>query len=42
MDNIVYVDKNDIQIKGGNAIPISKSKYQEFRDNYFKYMGDKF
>ena len=40
MDNIVYIDKNEIQLKGIKKVPISKSKYQEFRENYFKYMGE--
>ena len=40
MDNIVFIDKSDVQLKGGKSVPISKSRYQEFRESYFKYIGE--
>ena len=41
MDHIVFVDQNTIWLKNNMKVPISKSKYKEFRENYFKYMSRK-
>ncbi|MBR5127044.1 MAG: response regulator transcription factor [Roseburia sp.] len=41
MDYIIYIDKDIIWLKNDKKINISKSKYKEFRERYFKYMGTK-
>ena len=39
MDYIVYIDKNVIWLKDDVKVNISKSRYKEFRENYFSYIS---
>ncbi len=39
MDYIEYIDKNVILLKDGTRVTISKSRYREFRNAYFRYVG---
>ena len=41
MDQIVYIDPKNIWLKDNIKVPMSKSRYKEFRENYFKYMSGK-
>ena len=41
MDHIVFIDQNTIWLRNNIKVPISKSRYKEFRENYFKYISGK-
>lgn len=40
MNHIRRIDKNYILLKNGSEIPISRAKYAETREQYFRYMGE--
>ena len=40
MNHIRRIDKNHILLKSGTEIPISRAKYAETRERYFRYMGE--
>ncbi len=40
MNYIRRIDKNHILLKSGTEIPISRAKYAETRERYFRYMGE--
>lgn len=40
MNHIRRIDKNFILLKNGAEVPISRAKYAETRERYFRYMGE--
>ena len=40
MNHIRRIDKKHILLKSGAEIPISRAKYAETRERYFRYMGE--
>lgn len=40
MNHIRRIDKNYILLKNGSEVPISRAKYAETRERYFRYMGE--
>lgn len=40
MNHIRRIDKNHVLLKDGIEIPISRARYAETRERYFRYMGD--
>lgn len=40
MNYIMFIDKSEILLKGGARVNISREKYNEVRENYFRYMGE--
>lgn len=40
MNYILYIDKNEILLKGEHKVSISRAKHGEVREIYFHYMGE--
>lgn len=40
MDYIIFIDKQEIMLKGNHCVNISRTKYNEVRERYFQYMGE--
>jgi len=40
MNYIMYIDKSEILLRGEYRVNISREKYNEVRENYFRYMGE--
>ena len=40
MNDILFIDKNEILLKGEHRVNISRAKYGEVRELYFQYMGE--
>ena len=40
MNYIMFIDKSEILLKGETRVNISREKYNEVRESYFRYMGE--